>query len=59
MTDKDKALHAGLMKLLNEATFSLKAKEVNSFMAVYNWSKEIPEMISDKKKPAQKRNKSK
>ncbi len=39
--DNDKAMHAGLMKLLNEGTFELKAKEVPAFLKIYNWTMEL------------------
>ena len=41
-TDQDVAIHKGLMKLLDEATFPLKAREVESFRVVYNWAKSLP-----------------
>ena len=42
MTDQDKAMHRGLMKLLDEADFTLKAREVAAFIQIYNWTKELP-----------------
>jgi hypothetical protein len=52
MTDKDTAMHRGLMKLLNEATYSLKAREVGPFADVYKWAQDIPALIAsiEKKK---------
>lgn len=47
--DKDKALHKGLMKILDEATFTLKAREVAAFVQIYNWVKEMPSKTPDKK----------
>ena len=42
MTEKDLALHKGLMKLLDEGTFPLRAKEVMAFAEVYSWAKGMP-----------------
>lgn len=39
--EKDKALHKGLMKILDEGTFQLKAREVSAFAAIYNWAKSL------------------
>jgi hypothetical protein len=41
-TEKDMALHRGLMKLLEDATFPLKAREVSSFALIYSWAKDLP-----------------
>lgn len=41
-TEQDKALHRGLMKLLDEATFPLKAREAKAFLAIYDWAKNLP-----------------
>ena len=43
--EKDLKHHKGLMMLLDDATFSLKAKEVGSFMAIYNWASTLPEKM--------------
>lgn len=40
-TKEDEALHKGLMKLLDEASFSLKAREVRAFLAVYEWARTL------------------
>lgn len=41
--NKDQALAKGLIKMLDEATFPLKAREVASFAAIYNWVRdELP-----------------
>lgn len=55
MNDKNKALHAGLMKILNEATFSLRAREVTSFGAVYNWAKDLQNSFIEKPEPKPKK----
>lgn len=52
MSEKDLALHRGLMKLLEEATFQLKAREVAAFAQVYSWAKDLPTMLE--KKPVEK-----
>jgi hypothetical protein len=38
LTDKDKAMHKGLMKILDDGTFELKAREVPAFIKIYNWA---------------------
>lgn len=48
MTKEDLAYHKALMKLLDEATFSLKAREVAAFTHVYNWAKDLPNKIVEK-----------
>ena len=48
----DKALHKGLMKLLDEGTFPLQAKEVPAFIKIYNWAKDLdkePPKVTKKK----------
>ena len=56
MNDKNKAFHIGLMKILDEGTFPLKAREVSSFAAVYNWVKhELPEQLAEKPKTTGKK----
>jgi len=45
MTEQDKALHRGLMKLLNDGTFQLQARDVPVFSAVYKWAHELPDKI--------------
>lgn len=40
--EKDLALHKGLIKILDEATFPLKAREVAAFAQVYAWVKDLP-----------------
>jgi uncharacterized coiled-coil DUF342 family protein len=42
MDKADKAYHAGLLKLVNDADFTLKAREVGTFIDVYKWVKELP-----------------
>lgn len=49
MDKRDKAMHQGLMKILNEGTFELKAREVSAFIEIYNWIKnEVPKKIKEK-----------
>lgn len=48
LSKEDLALHKGLVKLLNDGTFELKAREVPAFGAVYNWALKINEMKCDK-----------
>lgn len=45
--EKDKAFHKGLMKLLDEASFDLKAREVRAFLAVYEWARTLPEKMNE------------
>lgn len=41
--DRDQAMVKGLLKILDEGTFPLKAREVTSFAAVYTFVKdELP-----------------
>lgn len=48
-TKEDKVLHKGLMKLLDEATFPLKAREAKAFLVIYEWTKNLPERDKIKK----------
>lgn len=41
-TKEDEALHKGLMKLLDEGTFHLQAREVKAFLVIYDWIKNLP-----------------
>ena len=41
-TKEDIALHRGLMKLLDEATFPLKAREARAFLVIYEWARNLP-----------------
>jgi hypothetical protein len=36
------------MKLLDEATFHLEAREVKSFLVIYDWAKRLPETANAK-----------
>lgn len=45
---EDEAMHKGLMKLLEEASFNLKAREVRAFLAVFEWTKNLPEKMKKK-----------
>jgi len=49
LTPTDKAMHNGLLKLLNEASFTLKAKEVSAFASIYKWVQDMPENLESKK----------
>jgi len=49
MTDKDKIMHKALIKILNDADFTLKMREVSTFIEVYKWVQEMPQ---NWKKPA-------
>lgn len=51
-------MHQALMKLLNEATFSFKAREVPTFLKVYEWARELPTHFDEKKKEKTVRKKS-
>lgn len=53
--EKDKALHKGLMKILDEATFQLKAREVQAFAAIYNWAKGLEQKMQTVDKPKEKK----
>jgi hypothetical protein len=41
-------LHQALIKVLNEGTFSLKAREVPAFLEVYRWVQALPDKINQK-----------
>lgn len=50
------SMHKGLMKILDDGTFPLKAREVASFHAVYVWARdELPKLAVKPKKPAAKK----
>ena len=59
MNKDDVVLHKGLMKLLDEATFSLQAREVKAFLVIYEWAKNMPSTMirkpQKKEKDANKR----
>lgn len=59
MTEQDKAMHKGLMKLLNEATFPLQAREVAAFGRVYSWVCDLPERMGSEKKVVPEQEKAK
>jgi len=44
-TEKDRALHKGLMKILDEGSFTLKAREVAAFIEIYRWAKELEKPV--------------
>jgi hypothetical protein len=52
LTKEDVAVHNGLMKLLDEATFPLKAREVRSFLVIYDWAKNMPARLAERKDAA-------
>lgn len=53
-SERDILFHKGLMKLLDEARFDLKAREVGAFIQVYNWAKDLPKTCGDKPKSTAK-----
>lgn len=53
-TEKDKALHKGLMKILDEGTFPLKAREVIAFAEIYAWVKSLPDKKEEQTKVKRK-----
>jgi hypothetical protein len=52
---EDLVYHKALMKLLDEATFELKAREVGAYVSVYNWAKNIPNKLQTKVAPKAKK----
>lgn len=56
MEKRNLVMHQALMKLFNEGTFELKAREVPTFLEVYKWANEIPKLI---KKDDEEKNKPK
>ena len=54
LNPKDRALHAGLIKILDDATFPLKAREVQAFAQVYAWAKALDHYLDSKPEPAPK-----
>ena len=50
MDKKDLIMHQALMKVLNDGTFELKAREVPKFLEVYTWATNIPHLCSKPKK---------
>ncbi len=52
---EDEVLHKGLMKLLDDATFHLQAREVKAFLVIYDWVKNLPRR-EEQPKIKQKRN---
>lgn len=55
MNEQNRALHRALLKILNEATFPLQAKEVNAFIKVYDWVKNMPDTFVEKPQKAKPR----
>ena len=56
MNVQDKAYHQALIKLLNEGTFELKAREVPAFLKVYQWVQDMPKnWVSPKPKKVSKK----
>ena len=49
-TREDEILHKGLMKLLDEGSFSLQAREVKAFLVIYDWIKNLPNRKQEIKK---------
>jgi len=48
MTEQDKALHRGLMKILSDGTFPLQARDVPVFSQVYKWANDLPKLLDAK-----------
>lgn len=46
--EKDKSMIMGLKKILDDATFPLKKREVQSFALVMNWVNELEQRIYSK-----------
>lgn len=46
----DKGLHKGLMRLLEEGTFSMQIKEVPALVKIYNWAKDLDKLFEENKK---------
>ncbi len=44
LTQRERALHKGLMKLLEEGSFTLKAREVAAFAEIYKWTKSLADI---------------
>jgi len=45
MDTKDRALHKGLMRLMDSVTFPLMAKEITAFARIYEWTKSLPDQF--------------
>jgi len=54
LSKEDLALHKGLMKLLNEASYELKAREISAFSSIYNWALNLPDLKCEKCKKKKK-----
>jgi len=48
MDEKNRALHRGLMSILDKAEHPLMVKELPAFSAIYNWTKTLPENMIEK-----------
>lgn len=47
MTQRDRQMHQGLMKILNDADFTIKRREAIPLLQVIEWAeKELPALIS-------------
>lgn len=57
MNEKDKAMLNGLIKLINEADFVLKAREVRAFFEIVNWVTDLEKNFV--RKPEENKTKSK
>ena len=51
MNDQDKAMQKGLIKILNDGTFSLKAREVRAFLEVVGWVNDLDKNFVRKPQP--------
>ena len=45
---KDKAMHRGLMKLLQDGTFPMKVREVPAFSEIFDWATNLPKEMEDR-----------
>lgn len=45
LSKEDLVFHKALMKVLDDATYPLKAREVKSFLAIYDWASRLPQTV--------------
>lgn len=55
LTEKDLPFIKALNKVLDEATFPVKRREVASFYALMNWVADLEDRVQPDKPPAKKR----
>ena len=51
MNKENLAMHRGLIKILDDGRFKLKAREMPVFLNVYKWAKELPNKLTEKEEP--------